>query len=203
MIAMQASDPTAAVAKARPSWLSPRLALVPIFLVQAITALYFVSDIVMSLIGIELMPVAWEVHEALEISAALGLVLGLGFGAHALLAARHEAREAHEKLRRASSAFAELLEERFSEWRLTTAERDVALFAIKGLTLAEIAQLRATSEGTVKAQTASIYRKAGVSTRSQLVSIFIEDLMDEPTARFAEARDNVAVLPRRAAGGGR
>ena len=44
---------------------------------------------------------------------------------------------------------------------LSPAERDVALFQIKGLSVAEIAALRGTSEGTVKAQAAAIVR--GVS----------------------------------------
>ena len=55
--------------------------------------------------------------------------------------------------------------ERFDDWALTPAERDVALFALKGLSLAEIARLRSTSQGTVKAQTNAIYRKAGVTGR--------------------------------------
>jgi DNA-binding CsgD family transcriptional regulator len=71
----------------------------------------------------------------------------------------------------------EVLEERFAEWQLTPAERDVALFSIKGLSTAEIAQIRTTSEGTVKAQTNAIYRKAGVSGRPQLLSLFIDELM--------------------------
>ena len=83
----------------------------------------------------------------------------------------------------------ELLEERFAEWGLTPAESDVALFAIKGMTTAEIASLRKTSEGTVKAQTNAIYRKAGVSGRSQLLSLFIEDLMrDDGTLRVKLAQ---------------
>jgi DNA-binding CsgD family transcriptional regulator len=91
---------------------------------------------------------------------------------------------AEERLRRASGAFADLLEERFTEWSLTAAERDVALFAIKGLSTADIARVRATSEGTVKAQTNAIYRKAGVTGRPQLLSLFIEDLMrDDGTGR--------------------
>ena len=53
----------------------------------------------------------------------------------------------------------------------------MALFAIKGMSTLEIAALRNTSEGTVKAQTNAIYRKAGVSGRSQLLSLFIDDLM--------------------------
>ncbi|WP_444452145.1 helix-turn-helix transcriptional regulator [Rhodobacter capsulatus] len=197
------SAPASPARLLRPRWLTLRVALVPLFLVQAVAALFFVSDIVFSVLGIEVTPINWKLREALEIAAALGLVLGLGFGAQALLSARHEAHVATEKLRRASTAFAELLSERFAEWRLTAAEREVALFAIKGLTLAEIAGLRSTSEGTVKAQTASIYRKAGVSTRSQLVSIFIEDLMDEPTSRFTEVRTAEVQSPKRAVQGGR
>ena len=71
----------------------------------------------------------------------------------------------------------DVLAERFDEWGLTKAEKDVALFAIKGMSTAEIAGLRATSEGTIKAQTNAIYRKAGVTGRPQLLSLFIEDLM--------------------------
>ena len=65
-----------------------------------------------------------------------------------------------------------------SDVELTPAERDVAMFSIKGLSTAEIASLRKTSEGTVKAQTNAIYRKAGVAGRSQLLSLFVDDLMD-------------------------
>ena len=95
--------------------------------------------------------------------------------------------KAQERLRRASGAFLDLLEERFTEWGLTPAERDVALFAIKGMSIQEIARMRDTSEGTVKAQTNAIYRKAGVSGRSQLLSLFIDDLMrDTGTLRPAQ-----------------
>ncbi len=85
------------------------------------------------------------------------MLLG-GLALRRALKARHTA---EERLRRASGAFADLLEERFAEWGLTAAERDVALFAIKGMSTADIARLRSTSEGTVKAQTNAIYRKAG------------------------------------------
>ena len=62
----------------------------------------------------------------------------------------------------------------------------MALFAIKGMSVPEIARLRQTSEGTVKAQTAAIYRKAGVSGRPQLLSLFIEDMMGEGAGRPAD-----------------
>ena len=119
----------------------------------------------------------------MEIGAALGLVLGLLLGGLILNRSFRDRREAEERLRRASGAFMDVLYERFSEWGLTPAERDVALFAIKGLSTAEIAAVRATSEGTVKAQTNAIFRKAGVTGRPQLLSLFIEDLMRDDTPR--------------------
>ena len=67
--------------------------------------------------------------------------------------------------------------------------KKVGAVVAQGRPVAEIAVLRQTSEGTVKAQTNAIYRKAGVSGRSQLLSVFIEDLMrDEGTLRPGATR---------------
>ena len=154
-----------------------RAVILTILLIQALSAFFFVSDILSSHFGFSTRPVSWELRELMEVGAALGLVLGLVLGALALRRALTDRNLAQERLRRASGAFMALLEERFIEWRLTPAEGDVALFAIKGMSTLEIAALRNTSEGTVKAQTNAIYRKAGVSGRSQLLSLFIDDLM--------------------------
>ncbi|MBS0564649.1 MAG: helix-turn-helix transcriptional regulator [Proteobacteria bacterium] len=164
------------------------LVVLAILMVQAVCAFFFVSDILFSVLGIRSHPIAWQTREYIEIGAALGLVLGVVLGAVALHRFWKERQRAEEKLRRASGAFMDLLEERFTNWELTPSERDVALFAIKGMSTAEIASLRRTAEGTVKAQTNAIYRKAGVSGRPQLLSLFIEDLMDDgPPAPMAEA----------------
>lgn len=151
--------------------------ILAIFVVQALCAIFFVSDILSSFFGITTTPMPWELREILEIWAALGLIVGLVLGGIMLRRAFRERNAAEERLRRASGAFMVLLAERFEEWGLTPAEKDVALFAIKGMSTGEIAALRNTSEGTVKAQTNAIYRKAGVSGRSQLLSLFIDDLM--------------------------
>jgi DNA-binding CsgD family transcriptional regulator len=125
--------------------------IVGILLVQVVCATFFISDILSSYIGLSSDPVPWEFRELIEIGAAGGLGIGVAFGAWALWTANRERHVAEERLRLASGAFVELLRQRFAEWRLTPAEADVAFFAIKGLSTAEIAAMRKTSEGTVKA----------------------------------------------------
>lgn len=149
-----------------------------VLVIQAVCAFFFTSEILISVFGLQIAPINWQLYELVEIGAALGLILGVVLGAAAIRHARARSARAEEALRAASGAFMEVLEERFTEWGLTPAERDVALFAIKGMSTQEIAELRQTSEGTVKAQTNAIYRKAGVSGRPQLLSLFIDELMN-------------------------
>ncbi|NBD30818.1 MAG: helix-turn-helix transcriptional regulator [Alphaproteobacteria bacterium] len=159
-----------------------------VLVVQVLCAAFFVWTILESLLGLP--PIGWQAYELIQIGAALGLVLGIVMAGVALRRAHLRTARMEQKLRVASGAFLELMQDRFEEWGLTPAEMDVALFSIKGMSTAEIASLRQTSEGTVKAQTNAIYRKAGVSGRPQLLSLFIEDLMDGAVsprqARIAE-----------------
>lgn len=163
-------------------------ALIIVVLVQAVCALFFVVDMAAGLVGVERDPMSWQMRELIEIGAGVGLLLGVGLGAALLARTVLSHRAIEGQLRKLSGAFAELLDERFGEWGLTPAERDVAWFTIKGLSIAEIARIRGTSEGTVKAHSNAIYRKAGVTGRTQLLSLFIEDLMgDHPTAQESPA----------------
>lgn len=155
------------------------IVLACVFAVQVLCTLFFLSDVLSSLIGIRTRPLNWQLRELMEIGAAAGLILGGVLALAMLRRALRDAGRARTALRAASGAFADVLEDHFRDWHLTPAERDVALFAIKGLSTQEIATARNTSEGTVKAQTAAIYRKAGVTGRPQLLSLFIDDLMDD------------------------
>jgi DNA-binding CsgD family transcriptional regulator len=166
--------------------------ILAIFVLQALCAVFFVSDILSSWIGIRTTPLPWELRELMEIWAALGLIVGLVLGAVMLHGAIKARKAAELRLKRASGAFMDLLAERFEEWALTPAEKDVALFAIKGMSTSEIAGLRNTSEGTVKAQTNAIYRKAGVTGRAQLLSLFIEDLMRDEAGKLRLAPERAA-----------
>lgn len=169
------------------------LLLALLFLAQAACALFFAYDIFAALLHLPYQPIPWELREFLEIAAAFGLMIGLALGASTLMRAIKARHRAEESLRRASTEFETLLRERFRDWALTPAERDVALFVVKGLSPAEIARLRNAAEGTVKAQCNAVYRKAGVTGRFQLLSLFVEDLMhgigpnlDKPATDGAE-----------------
>jgi DNA-binding NarL/FixJ family response regulator len=67
---------------------------------------------------------------------------------------------------------------KFDEWSLTSAERDIAMYMLKGLSIAEIAAARSTAEGTVKAQSSNIFRKTGVASRMELMSHFMDEFLD-------------------------
>lgn len=155
------------------------VAYLVLFVVQFACAFFFLYEILVTVLGLRTAPISWRFYELIEIGAAVGLLIGAGVTARLLWLSHRRRAEAEANLRLASGAFMAVVGERFDVWGLTPAERDVALFSIKGLSQAEIAALRETSQGTVKAQSNAIYRKAGVNSRAQLLSLFIDDLMGE------------------------
>jgi DNA-binding CsgD family transcriptional regulator len=117
-------------------------------------------------------------HFIVEAAAAVALLVGVVFGAIQIRWLIQGARRDEAAVATARGALAELVRLRFDEWRLTAAEADVALFALKGCDIAEIAALRHTAAGTVRAQLTSIYAKAGVGSQVALIALFMEDLVD-------------------------
>lgn len=71
----------------------------------------------------------------------------------------------------------EAIDRQFQRWGLSDAESEIALLQLKGLRHKEIAELRKTSERTVRQQALSVYRKSGLSGRSDLAAFFLEDLL--------------------------
>jgi len=64
-----------------------------------------------------------------------------------------------------------------TKWRLSQAEKEVALLLLKGLSLKEISEIRQTSEKTARVQSLAIYAKSGLAGRSELAAFFLEDLL--------------------------
>lgn len=118
------------------------------------------------------------VHLIFEILA----VLGLGYAVMTLrkyLRLLHvEAETSRDTIHMLRGNFDEVLGDKFKEWSLTTAERDVTLLIIRGLSIADIATARNTAHGTIKAQSTSIFRKIGVGSKTQLMSVIIDEFLD-------------------------
>ncbi|WP_439139112.1 helix-turn-helix transcriptional regulator [Roseicyclus sp.] len=151
--------------------------LAGLILAQAACAGFFVWDVILDsgeLTG--LFPI--NVHFVIEAGAVLGLIAGIAVEIRVLL--RLLARKAHleRQVTMAQSALHDVIEAHFEAWGLTAAEADVAWFTVKGLSIAEISQMRGSAEGTVKSHLNAIYRKADVTNRGALLALLIDDLMD-------------------------
>jgi len=83
------------------------------------------------------------------------------------------------------------IEQQLEVWSLTPSEKQVAQLLLKGLGHREIAEIRDTSEKTVRQQAARVYQKAQVSGRAELSAFFLEDLL-VPTRRERPAQGSAA-----------
>ena len=91
--------------------------------------------------------------------------------------ARIEGQRWRSESRTLLAGLGEAIDGQFSRWNLTEAEREVALLLLKGLSVKEVAAVRATAERTIRAQAQSIYSKAGLTGRAALSAFFLEDLL--------------------------
>lgn len=77
----------------------------------------------------------------------------------------------------ALAGLGEAINDKFDAWGLTPAEREVALYLLKGYTHKGIARLTDRSHQTVRQHAASVYAKAGLSGRAELSAFFLEGLI--------------------------
>jgi DNA-binding CsgD family transcriptional regulator len=69
------------------------------------------------------------------------------------------------------------LDQQFDRWKLSPAEKEVALLLLKGLSHKDIAEVRSVTEATARQQARAVYKKGGLSGRHDLAAFFLEDLM--------------------------
>ncbi len=68
------------------------------------------------------------------------------------------------------------IDRQFGRWRLSGAEKEVALLLLKGLSHKDVARMRGISDATARQQATAVYRKARVEGRNDLAAFFLEDL---------------------------
>jgi DNA-binding CsgD family transcriptional regulator len=69
------------------------------------------------------------------------------------------------------------IDEQFTRWGLTDAEREVALLLLKGYSHKAIAKATSRSEKTARQHAGAVYRKSGFGGRAELAAFFLEDLL--------------------------
>lgn len=146
-----------------------------VVVLQVLACGYFVADALSDEAG----PASPGSGSIFEVVVALALLAGVALGAAHIKRLTQENRARENALAIARGALSRILADRFADWRLSSAEADVALFALKGCTIAQIAKMRSAATGTVRAQLSQVYAKAGVSSQPMLMSLFLDDLMNE------------------------
>ncbi|MDP3861418.1 MAG: hypothetical protein Q8Q63_07515 [Phaeovulum sp.] len=118
------------------------------------------------------------VHLFFEFLSAVFLVIAYNISRKYQIALLRFGEAEHRTLSALRSQFDELIRQRFDDWGLTSSECDVALLSFRGLKISEIAEARGTREGTIKAQLSAVFHKAGVSSKSELLAVFMDLFLD-------------------------
>jgi hypothetical protein len=142
-----------------------------LFGLQAFCAVFFASDTVLGLMGLDAPQVGPD-SDTIEYLVSAALVLGLVFTGAKLRHMTLRNRRLTQQLQVASSAFADLLQRQFEEWSLTQAERDIAILSIKGFSQAKMAALRQTKEDAIRPNAPPfIARRASPAAFNYLASL--------------------------------
>jgi DNA-binding CsgD family transcriptional regulator len=155
--------------------------LIAVSAVQALCAAVFLGDMTADLRGMEAADAGHGEgpHAYIEGLAALALAAAIVIETRILMWLLRRKAHLEESLSSAQAAIQEVIDTEFATWKLTPAELDVATFLVKGLSTAEIAAMRGSAEGTVKAQLNAIYRKSGTANRAELMSLLIDTMMGQ------------------------
>jgi DNA-binding NarL/FixJ family response regulator len=142
--------------------------------------------------------IAIELSETLSLMATIAVVALLTFRlyeirrdraslARELVQARAENVTWRESARVQMEGVRRAIEEQFGVWQFTPAEKEIASLILKGCSHKQIAELRQSSDSTVRQQAQAIYRKSGLENRSELAAYFLDAILHSSTD------DNTAV----------
>jgi DNA-binding NarL/FixJ family response regulator len=146
---------------------------------QAICAAFFLWDVGQDFneSGITL---ASNAYGILELFAAVLLVAAIIFELRYLQHILRRNSFLEENMSLAALAMHDIVKHMFSQWDLTKTEDEVGMLMVKGFSISEIARIRGSAEGTIKAHLNAIYRKSGTSSRAEVLSLLIDPLMATP-----------------------
>ncbi len=157
------------------------LGLMALILIQVICAIFFATDVI-SDFAESGMALSGRYHLIIESGATVSLCAAILLETRYFLYLLRRKAHLEKSASVATMAVFDIIESHFDAWQLTPSERDIAMFLVKGLGIAEIAKMRGSAEGTVKSHLNAIYRKSGTANRGELLSSIIDTLIEERPA---------------------
>jgi len=149
------------------------IAMAALLVLQSLCGGFYAVELIIELRGMGLV-----LHTGMEAVVTAVLLASVVFTAIEIRRALARIRRVEAALELASGDFAELVRRHFEAWDLTPAEWEIAMLALKGFGVKEIAEYRSSAQGTVRAQLARIYAKSGHSSHVQFVCSFIDELLE-------------------------
>ena len=180
--------PTRAAPRARPqraaSLLPGRVVLRPAivllystFGIQILSALFFVGDLWTEVLGLRTFPIPYDWQEYIQVLASVGLVAGVVVSGVFIRQSLSRMAVMNRQIDVSNGQYQSHLMRYFGRWQLSPSEQAVAIYAMKGFSNAEIAEIRGTSASTIKSQMNAVFRKAEFQTRQQLIAFMVEEML--------------------------
>ena len=110
---------------------------------------------------------------------------------NAYFIAKQDVQTLSESKEQMLKGFGEVIDAQLDAWKLSQAEKEIALLMLKGLSHVEIAEIRHTSERTVRQQSLSVYAKSGVKGRTDLAAFFLEDILNATPSSHSESSNKL------------
>ena len=154
-----------------------RKILYALMLFQGVGATFFLGVLWSEVLGFRNSALPYEIYELIQICASLALLAGMISTLLVLSSSFNTVTKLSQQMDVVAGQYQSHLETQFREWGLSASERAVAIYAMKGFSNTEVANLRGTSVATVKTQLNAVYKKSGCDNRQQLTSFLIEDLL--------------------------
>ena len=156
--------------------------LLLLIFVQILCVIFFVVDIITDYQELGL-SASKRLHLNIEAIATVSLAAAVVFEMKYIFDLLRRKAHLEQSVSIATAAMHDVIEAHFKAWGLTPSEADVATFLVKGFGTGEIAQMRGNAEGTIKSHLNSIYRKSKTGSRSEVLSLIIDSLMEAPEAQ--------------------
>ncbi|AQS50205.1 hypothetical protein BMG03_19510 (plasmid) [Thioclava nitratireducens] len=166
--------------------LSRSLFLHVALVVQSLSAAFFVGDLWSEVLGLRSWLLPWAVQEYIQVFASVGLIVGVISSALFVRHSRKRIAAMGRQIDVVQGHFQTHIEDLFDAWKLSSSERAVAIYAMKGFSNREIAELRGKSQSTVKTQLNAVFRKSGRNTRQQLTAFLVEELISGATVEATQ-----------------